>query len=370
MPSYIKRGKTWTVIIELPKSGKDKRDRKWLSGFKTKKEAQNAAVEFLSNLNKGITVETSDLTLGEYLDKFLKDYAVHNVKHNTYLSYEDAIKNLKIYVGDIKLSKLQPQLIQTFLSEQLENTQKSPTTIRYYYTVLNISLNLAVKWKLLQNNPCINVSPPKKNETEILPLSQEEADRLLEVSKGKSLHLPIQFALKCGLRRGEILALKWDDIVENKIYIRHNLILIKNEVKLVEPKTKSGKRVIIMPDTLFEILGKEKEKQFKFKEQLGNEYYDPYDFVVCRDNGSYLRPDYITKRFKSLIRSNGFPKETRFHDLRHTHATLLLEAGVHPKVVQERLGHSKISMTLDTYSHVLPSMQEKAASEIEKIFRK
>lgn len=200
-------------------------------------------------------------------------------------------------------------------------------------------------------------------------LTQEQVNILLEDIKDTPLFIPVLLAVTCGMRRGEILALKWANIDFDKktIYISNSLIETDGEIIMQDPKTETSRRTIYMPDVVIKALKEHKKKQAQNKLMLGQNYNDD-DFVCCWDNGQPFRPDFITHAFTKVLKKLNLP-HVRFHDLRHTHVTLLLQQDVHPKIVQERLGHSSISMTLDTYSHVLPNMQQEAANRIDELIK-
>jgi len=363
-----KRGSKWCIVVDL---GKDpvtgKRKQKWYSGYKTKKEAEKDLADIITRIEKGQVADAKNMVLKEYLEMWLEDYAYHNVAPTTYESYVDAVRNVVSRLGNIKLSKLRPHHIQGFCSHLLKNSELSTTTIRYYYSVLNIALNTAIKWQLVPTNPCKGVTPPKKNQPKMTVLTEEQANQLLEGAKDTSLYLPVVLALTCGMRRGEILGLKWDDVdFDTKtIYVQRNLTMVKGKTSIRAPKTEQGKRSITMTKITARALKEEKKKQAQNKLTLGTRYKDN-GFVCCWDDGTHYRPDYITHAFPKLLKKLELPK-IPFHNLRHTHASLLLLKGVHPKVVQERLGHSSISITLDTYSHLMPSMQKEAAEKIDDV---
>lgn len=363
-----KRGNKWCAVVDVgrdPKTGK--RKQKWLSGFNSPQEAERALIDFLAKFNTGQYADSQNMTVETYLQKWLNDYAKLNVAKTTYDTYEDAVKHIVPRLGKIKLEKLRPIDIQSFVTE-LFKEGVSIRSIRYYYAVLNVALNTAISWQLLAVNPCKGVILPSKNKTKVKTLNKQQVDILLEGAKDTPLYIPVLLALTCGLRRGEILGLRWDNInlQNNTIKITQSIVQTPSgEILEKEPKSKSGVRTIAIPEKTAKELEALLKKQAENKLALGPEYKDG-NFVVCWDNGEPYRPDYITHAFKKLVKKLGLP-DIRFHDLRHTHASLLLEEGVHPKVVQERLGHSSISVTLDTYSHVAPNLQQEAAKKIDEI---
>lgn len=256
----------------------------------------------------------------------------------------------------------------------LENSERSTAAVRHFYDVLNITLSQAVKWQIISTNPCIHVQPPNNKNKRIKMLTPEQVEILLEYTKASEfnvMYMPILLALTYGMRRVEILDLKWEDVDSESglLHIRNNLQMIKGEFVLLPTKTDlSQSSVALLPSTI-SILKQYENGQKVFKMAFKSEYTN-CGYVCSRLDGSPLRPDYLTKTIKKLLEKCNLP-DIRFHDLRHTHATLLLMAGINPKVVAERLGHSKVDMTLDTYSHVLSQMQKEAAEKLdERLFKR
>ncbi|MCM8710489.1 site-specific integrase [Clostridium sp. SYSU_GA19001] len=364
---YIrKKDNGWSFTVSLgldPVTMKYKQKSK--GGFKTKKECQAAMMELETKINKGEYFEESKITLETYLKQWLENVK-HNITESTYVFYKDiAERVLTPALGKIKLDKLKTMQIQNFLTDKLKDNTLSNTSVRHYYNILNIALNQAVKWQVIQNNPCLAVEPPKPSKAKIGVLKPNEVELLLNYTKSsefKVMYIPLLLAITCGMRRGEILGLLWEDVDLEKgiIRVKHNLTKIGKETKLVTPKTDMSVRTIaLLPTAISEL------KHYKENRKIIKLNDDEPDYVCCWGDGSYLKPDYVTHTFRKLLIKCELPL-IRFHDLRHTHATLLLMQGVNPKIVSERLGHSKIDMTLDTYSHVLPIMQEEAALKLEK----
>ncbi|WP_422444285.1 tyrosine-type recombinase/integrase [Thermoanaerobacterium sp. DL9XJH110] len=363
-----KRGSTWTIVLYMGMvEGKPK--YKWVGGFKTRKEAEAAMAEYVAQLEKGMYADSQNLTLEEYLTKWLKDYAEIKVAQTTFATYIDAVNHIKEYLGHIKLEKLRPADIQAFISHLSRETNLSIRSVRYFYAILNIALNTAVKWQLIAHNPCDAVTPPQKTKQNMQILTSEQVNELLTGAKDTPLYVPILLAVTCGLRRGEILGLYWDSVdLQNNIITVTRSIVKTPDGKILEknPKSNAGVRAVTIPDITVKALRALRKKQLENKLHLGQEYKDN-NLVCCWDDGTPFYPDYLSQGFKKLLKKLNLPDNVRFHDLRHTHATLLLQQGVHPKVVQERLGHSSVSITLDTYSHVLPTLQKEAANKIDDL---
>jgi integrase len=245
-----------------------------------------------------------------------------------------------------------------------------PRTVGLIHAALRRALSDAVKQGLVARNVASLVSPPRFDRYEAQTLTVEQAERLLEVAHGSHLDALLILALTTGMRRGELLALRWDDVD-----FKQSLVSVHRTMTRVggygyvegEPKTRSSRRRIVLPGVALEALKDHRERQAQVQLKVGETWQDK-GLVFCDGSGRFFSPDVVLYRFGKLLREVGLP-HMRFHDLRHSAATILLVAGVHPKVVQERMGHSTIAMTLDVYSHVLPSMQQEAAGKIDDLFK-
>jgi integrase len=370
------RGKrSWAVVLDLGRDANGKRRQKWHPVKGTKKDAQREAARLLHTINTGAYVEPSRMTIKEYLERWLKDYAATNVSAKTRERYEEI---LKIHVfpalGHHLLAKLQPLHIQMCYSEALQKGHKdgkglSAQTVLHMHRVLREALQQAVRWQLLARNPADAVEPPRPQRREMKCLDEASTAGLLEAAKGTVLHLPILLAVTTGMRRGEILGVRWQDVDLDAatLSVRQSLEQTKLGLKFKPPKTQKGRRVVALPKMTVEALRRHEVKQKEYKLHLGPDYNA--DNLVCpKTDGSRWPPDSFTSSFSDFIRKAKLPV-VRFHDLRHTHATQLLREGIHPKVVSERLGHSTVGITLDVYSHVLPDMQEEAARRIDMMLK-
>jgi integrase len=270
--------------------------------------------------------------------------------------------------------------IQRYYARALEAGRRdgkgglSPRSVRYHHAVLREALKHAVKWRLIPVNPADAAEPPKPKRPQVKALGPHDIARILETAD--ALHhrdrYLIRAAVYTGMRQGELLALRRDDVglEAGTIYVRQALQRIPGEGhSFKEPKTEKGRRATAMPTLLVETLlavQAEQPQNRKMIAEIGYPYHD-HGLVFCNSDGKPLDRCGVTRRFKTLAARAGFPDVT-FHALRHSHATVLLAQGVHPKVVQERLGHSTISITMDTYSHVLPGLQEEAACKLDSAF--
>lgn len=242
---------------------------------------------------------------------------------------------------------------------------------RYLHVIIHQALQQAVKEGLLARNVADATTPPTIRNKQMRPLSEDELLIFLDHAKKDRLYAAYVLAVTTGLRRGELLGLCWDcvNLEHGTIAIQRQLLTLKDGLSLEETtKSRSGKRSITLPDDAIRELKEYKRKQAEEKLLLGEAYQD-HGLVFCNEDGSMFDPRNFTKRFQYQLEKAGIQK-VRLHDLRHTHASLLLSRGVHPKVVQERMGHSSITITLDLYSHLAPGLEEAAAASLNGLLSK
>ncbi|MDT8717634.1 site-specific integrase [Clostridium sp. 19966] len=373
--SIRKRGSYWEFTVDIEADElTGTRKRKSKSGFKTKVECQKALNALIYEIENGEYFEVENSTLKEYLNKWLDTYAKINVAPKTYESYKQIIEDYIFpKLGRISLEKLKPLHIQKFYTSCINELKLSGTTALYCHRILHSSLNQAVKWQLIKSNPTDRVDKPRKSKPELQVLDTDQLNLLLDNIKGLSLYMPVFLAATTGMRRGELCGLKWDNVdLENGIiYVRHQLQMIDGAKEIVPLKTAGSKRKVILLDSTIAELNKLNAIQEKNKNAYGDNYNDE-NFVLSHVDGTPYDPDYITRNFarhiSSLSKELDIPK-IRFHDLRHTHATLLLKAGANVKAVSERLGHTSVAMTLNTYSHLLPDMQKDAVTRLNSLLK-
>lgn len=346
-----------------PKTGKLK--RKSFYG-KTRQEVGEKMAQVLQEFRNGTYIEPSTITLGEWLDRWLTTYKKGQLRPITYESYESLINvHINPAIGKIPLAKLQPHTLQTFYNEKLENGRAdgkgglSTRRVRYFHAIIRQALEQAVKEGILPRNVADATSPPVIKNKQIQPLTENELLIFLESVKEDRLFSAYVLAATTGLRRGELLGLCWDCVAldQGSITVKRELIVLKTGPVLDNiTKTKSSKRSILLTDDAIRELKVYRKRQLQEKLLMGEAYQDN-DLVFCKEDGTYLRPEEFTKGFQRRLEKAGVPK-VRLHDLRHLHATLLLQRGIPAKLVQERLGHSSITITLDLYSHVSPEMNK------------
>lgn len=372
--SVRKRGSTWSYYFDLGiVDGKRKRKEK--GGFRTKAEAESALRNAMKEYEEqGQIFTASNIAFSDYLDYWIDNYVKINCKPTTLIYYQRSIKNhLKPYFKDKLLKQIGPAQIQEFLNSRMLNGL-SKNSVSNFYGILSGSLKYAVyPLGYIKENPMTYVTMPKfkekpKNSDDLKIITLEQFNKIIErFPEGSSFYIPLQIAFNTGLRRGEVCALQWDNIdLDNKtISVEHTLVSKgKGVYELGTPKTKSSYRTIDIGDTLVKILKRHKIWQKKNKLEYG-QYYTDSNYVCTKENGQLVTIDTI--KYISRIVNYELKINFNFHSLRHTHATMLLEAGANPKDIQKRLGHSKISTTLDTYSHVTKKMKNETVNILENI---
>jgi integrase len=290
---------------------------------------------------------------------------------NTYKDYSQVVRDHLIpHIGSIKLKNLNADHIQTLYSFKLEN-DTSPTRVRFIHKVLRRALNLAVRWNYLERNPANFVTVPARNRREMKTFSVKEVKIFLEAIEGSRLEALFHLAVTSGLRLSEILGLKWPDLgwETGSLRITRQLQRVPEKGLIFsEPKSASSRRnIVIGPTTLHKL--KEHKGNHDIEREQYVERWQDLDLIFTTLKGSPIGPRNLYREFKSIIRSAGLP-DIRFHDLRHTCATMMLQSGVNVKVIQTVLGHSSVVITLDTYSHLLPGMQAEAAEMVDSLITK
>ena len=305
-----------------------------------------------------------------YLDRWLEDSVKDTVRLTTYQGYERIVRlHIKPTLGRIKLENLTPVHLRALYRERLE-VGLAPRIVQLVHTTLHRALKQAVADGLMPRNAADVVKGPRPVRKEIKPLRPEQARTLLTPARGDRLEALYMLAVTTGMRQGELLGLKWEDtdLEAGTLQVRRTLSTATGEgFSFSAPKTAKGRRSIKLPASALSALGRHREAQLKERRNVAGLWED-HDLVFTTQVGTPLsRQDLITRCFKPLLRRAGLPN-IRFHDLRHTCATLLLGRGVHAKLVQELLSHATISVTLDTYSHVLPSMGNHTATAMEDVY--
>ena len=351
----------WTAAIIF-----DGYRRKWIYG-KTRRGVSDRLRKIRSDVAEGRPVMNERLTMAEYLNRWLYEVAKQRTRPMTWRGYEHLVRlHILPTLGRVPLAKLTPQHVHSLVTQKVREGRLSPRTIQYMHSVLRAALNQAVRWRMVHYNAAAMVSTPRVTRREVSVLTPANARILLNAARGDRLEALYSVALALGLRQGEALGLKWADInFETGVLrvCRASQRVPHLGTQLVETKTERSRRTLVMPPMVINALCAHRGRQVIERLAAGGRWVD-LDLVFPSERGTLADGPNVTHRFHKLLKRAGLPA-MRFHDLRHACASLLLVQGVHPRVVMETLGHSQISLTMNTYSHVLPILQREAADRME-----
>lgn len=363
-----KNGKSFRIAVSI----KDPITGKFQHHFETvktdsKRIAEKRLRDLQQEIDKGNFVKPSKLTVRDYLESWLQGIAGPN---KTYQGYEYNVRKYIIpALGALPLTALKSEHIKKLIAEQ--KAKEHFRTAQYIYSTLSKSLNDALKDNLIVRNPVDGMDKPKVRRHEFKTLSENDLNKFLEAIKD-SEYYPLFFTdLFSGMRRSESLAIRWKDVdlLAMTVSVNRTLQQLKGgELVYLPPKTAKSRRLIALTPANCVVLREHKEKQERLRKSLNLPALSDENLVFSRYDGKAYLPDSITHTWGDLIKVTGF-SGIRLHDARHSHATILLNKGVHPKIVQERLGHATISTTLDIYSHVAPGMQAAAALKFDDVLQ-
>ena len=369
---YRRKNGTWAAQYTVWTA--EGRKRHSVSG-RTRVEVSRKLTEAMANRDGGLIYDAGKLTVGEYLDRWLADSVKGTVKETTYANYCYITRvHVSPALGRMKLKSLTPAHLRGFYGEK-SCSDLSPATVKKMHVVLRKALSQAVSDGLMPRNAAYGVKPPRVSAPgeEIRPLDSEECGAFLEASRGERLEAMYVLAIHCGLREGELLALRWEDAnleaTKPALLVRRTLTRGEDgRGWIAGASTKSGKgRRVRLTRPAVTALKDHRKRQLEERMRLAGVWQDQ-DLVFPSETGSLLNPSNLRNRsFKRIKARSGVREDLRFHDLRHTCATLLLSEGANVKVVSELLGHASITITLNTYSHVLPDMQDSAADAMEAV---
>ncbi|PYS81721.1 MAG: site-specific integrase [Acidobacteria bacterium] len=362
----VKRGeRSYTVRIFLGReNGKRRYVNKQIRG--TRKEAEKYLNVALRDKDLGIFVEPVSITLKDYLKKWLEAAARPRVSRRTADGYAALLdRYITEPLGKLRLDRLQPLDVQKVYGE-MQARGLSARVVRHTHSALHNALKQAVKWNMIARNPSDFVELPKVPHKERLVLSPDDALEFLNAADVMPQGLIFEFALLSGMRPEEYLALQWSDVdfERRTATVRRALVRHKKSWSFEEPKTARSRRTVSLPVPLLKKLAAHKRQQAEVRLKLGAAWH-AHDLVFCGEAGTPHSIPNLTYRYFRPILTKAKLLRIRLYDLRHSCATLLLIAEENPKVVSERLGHSTIVLTLDTYSHVLPTMQQQATAKLE-----
>ena len=364
--SIIKRSKgSWTIIINL---GRDpataKRKQQWVTIRGSKKQAETRLAELLNQMDTGGFIKPTKETFGSFLQRYLDDYISTQIRATTLEAYQQRGKHLIDGLGHIPVSELREEHIHKYYREK--SKKLSPGTLIKHHNLLRSALSQGVIWRTLTRNVAEAVKAPKVSRKEMRALTGPEVHRMLEACEDTAWHSIFHTLTWTGLRRSELLGLRWKDvdlILASLRVVQSVQRLNTGEFIVQEPKAASGRRTIALSLASCLVLREHREKQEADATLLGRQLAED-DLVFSHPDGSPRDPSTRTLAFRRLTRRIGLDG-VRLHDLRHTMASLYLEQGVNPKTVAERLGHASVTITLDLYSHCLPGVQEAAAVQFD-----
>jgi integrase len=366
--SISRKNKRWYVQIDVPAGPDGKRRRRGVGGFKTKREAKAAEAEALRRIRDGVFVEPSRLTVGAYLTEVWLPSMASQVRATTLGGYRHNVRAYLVpRLGDIPLQRLTAARVGAFYGELVASGGQggrplSPKTVRYVHTTLRRALRDAVADGLMVRNVAAQARPPRAHRVEMRTWTAVEVGTFLASVREDRLYAAWLLLATLGLRRGELLGLRWLDVdlTTGRIAIRHTLVMVDGKPATAEPKTAKGRRSLTLAPDVLDALRAHRAQQVAERLSWGADYADS-GLVVTTEQGRPMHPETFSGLFTRLAARAGLPP-IRLHDLRHSTASILLARGVHPKVVSELLGHATIALTLDTYSHVIPSLQSEAAA--------
>lgn len=378
-----KKGNNYYVVLELDRDENGKRRRITLSVRKelglnrpaTKRQAEQLLVKKLREIQEGTFIEPNDMTVGDLLDRWMESHGETNLKQTTYETHLSCINNhIKPAIGHIPLAKLRPLHLQQLYTDKLKGGRAdgkpgglSSSSVRYMHMIMHTALSAAVKWDLVARNVADAVTPPKVESVKQKTWTADEARKFLDYIREHRLYPLYYLALTTGMRRGELLGLRWQDInwEQRTLSINQTLVTTPGGQNIISStKTESSNRVVALSAAMIAELRRHRKRQLEEMMVLGINSYDQ-ELVFVSEVGTPINPRNLLRHFQTTAKKARLPV-IPFHCLRHTSATLMLQQGIHPKVVAERLGHSRITTTLDTYSHVLPNIQAEAADVLEQ----
>jgi integrase len=334
----------------------------------TRRAVQEQMIAAQRELQTGVVALGPSQTVATFLESWLEQTAKPTLRPRTHLRYVQLVRKHALpTLGAIALRKLTPQHLATLYGRKFDEGL-SPRSVQFLHAVLHRAFKQAVRWQLIGRNPADAVDAPKPRRPEIRPLSPLEARQLLEAARGDNFEALYVLSLTTGMRQGEVLGLTWAaiDLDAGRLEVRATLQRLPGSWSLEEPKTGKSRRSIRLAPVAVRALRAQRARQAEQRLRLGSAWPN-HDLVFTNGWGEPLDGRHLPDRFlRPLLKKAGLPT-IRWHDLRHSFATLALTQGVHPKVVQEMLGHSSVSLTLDVYSHVLPNLQEEAAASMERV---
>ncbi|GGK90954.1 tyrosine-type recombinase/integrase [Deinococcus radiotolerans] len=387
----------WKGSVVIGYDG-DRMERRWVSG-KTKADVQQKMAQLRTELHTGMLADSEGATVAQFIDRWLDAKERDGVKPNTLRSYRDTDRlYIRPHIGRMKLDKLRPLDVERVLNA-LRKEGKSAQVLAYTLRVLKMALRQAVRWQMLPRNVADAITPPKATRQEMQVWTPEQVAKFLDAAQGHRMHAAFYLGLMTGMRRGELLGLQWDDVdwERSRLTVRHNLVEIRTEAQgrvipahksrktgeqvqerrtisrvtaqLDTPKTAGSRRTIILSAGTLAVLQAHRERQQAEQERAQDAWAgsERGGFVFASEIGTHIDPRNLNRYHRELIAASGVPT-IRFHDMRHTAASLMIRRGIPPKTVSERLGHADVGFTLRTYTHLYDEQREEAAFDLSDFF--
>ena len=373
--SIFKKDERWAFRVDAgvnPETGK--RRQMLRQGFGTKREAEKALAAAQQSVEQGSVVSKSSMKVDAFLDEWLASQK-GRLKASTHHSYVVTSKRIRSGLGHVQVQALTPLQIESFYSDLLDHgradgTGLSPKTVRNTHTVLRKALSDAERLGLVHRNAAAAARGPSVERPEFIVWSSDELKQFFGAAESNRLYGAFVLLATTGMRRGEVLGVRWKDIDldSGQLAIVQTVTNVDGRLTISTPKTTRSRRVIYLDETTVAVLRQHRKQQLEEQLAAGPDWDGSSDLAFTDEIGRPVRPEWFSKEFGRIVEASGVPR-IRLHDVRHTYATLALKAGVHAKVVSERLGHSSIAITLDLYSHVTPGMARGAADLVaSKIF--
>ena len=371
-----RKGQSWQLTVEMPRdpiTGERKRKYKTVTG--TKKEADQALRRFITELERGEYIEDNNITVSDWLQKWLEVYIVPTVSPTTLVGFKGMIRRyIDPLIGHLQVQEMNALAVQIWVNKlKVSPSSGEPLTagtIKHTYHVLRGAMDKAVQAGLIHRSPCAGIQLPKGEKKKPVIYDETQIQQLLDFARGTEMELIIDLELCMGMRRGELLGLQWQDVnwEKNQIHIIRSRVAVDGKSVVKQPKTESGTRTLDVPEILMKKLKSYKVKCMEQKIRVGRRLVEE-DFIIVHPDGKPIYPEYVSQMFTKLQKRANLPK-CRFHDLRHLCASIMVKQGVEVKVAQERLGHKDITTTMNIYAHVLPGSAREAAEKIGKLVYK
>ena len=371
-----RKGQSWQLTVEMPRdpiTGERKRKYKTVTG--TKKEADQALRRFITELERGEYIEDNNITVSDWLQKWLEVYIVPTVSPTTLVGYKGMIRRyVDPLIGHLQVQEMNALAVQIWVNKlkvsPISGEPLTAGTIKHTYHVLRGAMDKAVQAGLIHRSPCAGIQLPKGEKKKPVIYDETQIQQLLDFARGTEMELIIDLELCMGMRRGELLGLQWQDIdwEKKQIHIIRSRVAVDGKSVVKQPKTESSTRIVDVPEILMKKLRAHKVKCMEQKIRVGRRLLEE-DFIIVHPNGKPIYPEYVSQMFTKLQKRANLPK-CRFHDLRHLCASIMVKQGVEVKVAQERLGHKDITTTMNIYAHVLPGSAREAAEKIGQLVYK